>query len=79
MRHGLESRWVFLGYWLGLKPRGSMRRRWFMTWRQFTAARALVFAADRMRDHWADGDQAAKRDLWRAVHDAADELAEALS
>ncbi|MCW2904467.1 MAG: hypothetical protein JWO67_6732, partial [Streptosporangiaceae bacterium] len=50
-----------------------------MTWRQFTAARALVFSADRMRDRWADADAAGKNALWRALHDAADELAEALS
>jgi hypothetical protein len=50
-----------------------------MTWRQFTAARALVFAADRMRDRRADADPAGKSALWRALHDAAEALAEELS
>jgi hypothetical protein len=31
---------------------------------------ALVHAVDRMRDKWAEGDDAVKQDLWRRVHEA---------
>lgn len=39
----------------------------------------LVRAADRMRDRWAECDEATRnRDLWRPLHDAADRGGEAL-
>jgi len=34
--------------------------------------RALVHAVDRMRDNWAEGDDARKAELWRGVHEACD-------
>lgn len=33
---------------------------------------AVVVAADRMRDGWAEGDDERKRELWKALHTAAD-------
>lgn len=35
--------------------------------------RALVIAAGRMLDQWAEGDDAVKQQLWRALHTAADD------
>ena len=35
--------------------------------------RALVIAAGRMLDQWAEGDDAVKQQLWRALHAAADD------
>jgi hypothetical protein len=35
--------------------------------------RALVIAAGRMLDGWAEGDAAVKQQLWRALHQAADD------
>lgn len=39
---------------------------------------ALVHAQGRMLDGWAEGDDAAKRQLWRDLHRKGDELREAL-
>lgn len=47
--------------------------------RRFGAVRGLLVAADRIRDRWADGDAAVKRQLWADLHTRADELREALS
>jgi hypothetical protein len=32
----------------------------------------VVVAADRMRDHWAEGDDAVKKSLWTKLHTAAE-------
>jgi hypothetical protein len=42
------------------------------------AARDLLTAADRLRDRWAEGDDAVKQQLWRDLHTKADELREVL-
>lgn len=34
--------------------------------------RNVVIAADRMRDHWAEGDDAVKKSLWVNLHTAAE-------
>jgi hypothetical protein len=34
--------------------------------------RDVVLAADRMRDRWAEGDEAVKRELWTNLHTAAE-------
>lgn len=34
--------------------------------------RQLVHAVDQMRDHWAEADEARRRELWQAVHTASD-------
>jgi hypothetical protein len=34
--------------------------------------RDLVHAVDSMRDHWADADDARRRELWCRVHEASD-------
>ncbi|NJP27091.1 hypothetical protein FLW53_23400 [Microbispora sp. SCL1-1] len=34
--------------------------------------RALVHAVDQMRDHWAEADEARRRELWQQVHRAHD-------
>jgi hypothetical protein len=35
---------------------------------------ALVHAVDRLRDGWAEGDDARKRELWQQVHKANDNV-----
>jgi hypothetical protein len=57
---------------------GGIRRKFVLTRRRFRAARDLMVAADRMRDRWAEADDAVKRDLWRNLHARADDLREAL-
>jgi hypothetical protein len=37
---------------------------------------ALVVAADRMRDHWAEGDGAVRASLWHDLCNATDHAAE---
>lgn len=34
--------------------------------------RQLIHAVDHMRDHWAEADDARRRELWQAVHTASD-------
>lgn len=38
--------------------------------------RDVVVAADRMRDNWAEGDDAVRVDLWRNLHAAAEAAGE---
>ena len=49
-------------------------------WEEITTLRAsltaLVVAAGRMRDGWAEGDAAYRQQLWRALHQAADDADE---
>jgi hypothetical protein len=58
---------------------GGIRRRLLLTTRRFRATRDLLVAADRMRDNWADGDDAVRRDIWRSLHTKADDLRDALA
>jgi hypothetical protein len=58
---------------------GGIRRRYLLGRRRFAAVRELLVAADRMRDRWAEGDDAVRQRLWRELHTRADELREALS
>lgn len=57
---------------------GGIRRRYLLTRRRWRAVRDLLVAADRLRDRWAEGDQAVKQQLWQALHTRADELREVL-
>jgi hypothetical protein len=57
---------------------GGIRRRFIFTTRRFRATRDLLVAADRMRDRWAEGDEATRTDLWRNLHTSADVLRDAL-
>jgi hypothetical protein len=57
---------------------GGIHRKWLLTTRRFRAARDLLTATDRMRDDWAEGDDARKQELWRAVHNRADEFREVM-
>lgn len=41
-------------------------------------ARALLKAADKMRDDWAESDNPRKQELWQQLHFAADQLHEAI-
>jgi hypothetical protein len=56
---------------------GGIRRCYLLTRRRFRAVRGLLVAADRMRDRWAEGDDAVKQTLWRDLHTKADDLREA--
>jgi hypothetical protein len=58
---------------------GGIRRRLFLTTARFRASRDLLVAADRMRDRWAEGDDASKQHLWRDLHTKADEFRETMA
>jgi hypothetical protein len=57
---------------------GGIRRRYWLTTRRFRAARDLLVAADRMRDHWAEADGEVRTRLWRDLQTRADEFRETM-
>lgn len=61
-------------------PNYPLARDAFVTVDEIDALRAsltaLVVAAGRMRDGWAEGDDAYRKQLWQALHQAADDADE---
>jgi hypothetical protein len=57
---------------------GGIHRRYILTPLRFRAVRDLLVAADRIRDQWADSDDAVKRRLWIDLHTKADAVRETL-
>ncbi|MFY1588979.1 hypothetical protein ACN267_31315 [Micromonospora sp. WMMD734] len=58
---------------------GGIHRRLVLTTRRFRAIRDLLVAADRMRDRWAEGDEAVRRELWTNLHKRADDLRDSMA